>query len=228
MRIGIGIGIGFQRAPAFDVLSLVPDLWLDASQETDYDDDEAVPSITDWSGHTRPAIQGTEAAQPHFKADIQNGMPVYRFDGVDDTASASFTLNNPVTVFSVLKQRSNPGTNRRAWDGVNGNRMSLLIEGGSSVVYAFAGTGLNFGTIGTTNFHRVALVFDATSSGQLDANAAVTGDAGANNNPGGIRLAHEGVTFAAIDLAELIIVPRVCSAGEIAGAMAYLKAKWGL
>jgi hypothetical protein len=202
-------------------------VWYDASQNNEADD-TALASITDRSGNGRHLTQATGSFQPLLKTNIANGKPVYRFDGTDDFVSAAFALVHPVTLFTVFKQRSNPGSNRRAVDGNAGGRLALLIEGTSSVLYVFAGTGLNIGTIDTTNFHRVAAVFNgASSSGQLNAASAVSGDAGSDSSPGGVQWSRDGSTFAAVGIAEYFIYSRVLFASEIASARAYLKAKWG-
>lgn len=234
-KLGIGLGLRTRRRPSFRVLSLAPGLWIDAAQdEANYGEDDPVPSAADWSGNDRHATQETGGNQPVFKLALQNGQPAYRFDGVDDfMQTASWNLVHPVTTFAVWMQREETGTNRWLFDGTTQLRLGVILQAGSPpAIIPFAGNGMPLGDSDALTFHRLYAVFNgASSSGALDALAAVSGDVGANNNPGGIclgALGGGGSSWAPVDLGELIVVPRVCAPAEIAGAMAYLKAKWGL
>lgn len=66
-------------------------LWLDAST-INQADGTAVASWSDLSGNAYDAAQATTASQPTYKTNIQNGLGVVRFDGVDDFLSLSTGL----------------------------------------------------------------------------------------------------------------------------------------
>src|SRR4051812_40492914 len=94
--------MGVGNPGAFDPLSLSPHVWFKADSES-YANNDAVGTVTDRSGNSRNATQATAAQKPTFKTGIQNGLPVYRFDGVDDNmATAAWTaLSQPTTIFFV-------------------------------------------------------------------------------------------------------------------------------
>src|SRR2546430_5219180 len=86
----------------FNVTSFSPSsipnlaLWLKADQLA-LNDGDPVGAWNDQSGNARNFTQGTAGFKPLYKTGIQNGLPVVRFDGVDD-----FLQNtNPPTNFSV-------------------------------------------------------------------------------------------------------------------------------
>jgi len=60
-------------------------LWLAADQITGLSDGDPVTAWPDQSGNGNDAAQATGAKKPTFKTAIQNGEPVVRFDGIDDT-----------------------------------------------------------------------------------------------------------------------------------------------
>lgn len=80
--------------------------WAKADSET-YADNAAVDQATDRSGNARH-FTNTGSARPTFKTAIVNGLPVYRFDGVDDllanaTAISSFLAAGAGTIYSFVR-----------------------------------------------------------------------------------------------------------------------------
>ncbi len=63
-------------------------LWLDASRLTGFSDGAGVTSWNDRSGNGHAAIQTTASRQPTYRSNVLNGLPVVRFDGVDDALDA--------------------------------------------------------------------------------------------------------------------------------------------
>lgn len=59
-------------------------LWLGASQITGLADGDPVATWPDLSGQANHATQATGSKRPTYKTGIINGLPVVRFDGVDD------------------------------------------------------------------------------------------------------------------------------------------------
>ncbi len=204
--------------------------WYDASQEI-VADGTAISSSTDRSGNGRHAVQATGANQPIFKAAIQNGRGVYRFDGTNDFLRVAFTRNQPHTAFAVAKVSAVNGGNHQAIiDGNSDDSASLMITAGGTILNAFAGALLATGdAMGLVNFHRIAAVFNgASSSIQYDAVAADTGNAGASN-AGGVSIGGNGGNRAFNgDVGEVVLYSRALSAGEISQVMAYLSTKWGV
>ena len=58
--------------------------WLSARQETAFSDGDSVETPTDWSGAGNAPTQATSSRRPTYETNVVNGLPVFRFDGVDD------------------------------------------------------------------------------------------------------------------------------------------------
>jgi len=90
-------------------------VWLDASQIIGLNDGDTITQWDDLSGNNNHASQSTSTKRPLYKANIKNGLPVARFDGLDDFMSFSnLTLlqNVPYAAcFAVLKTTA-PGSAR--------------------------------------------------------------------------------------------------------------------
>lgn len=211
-------------------ISMVPAAWYDASRSSAADA-AAISSFYDYSGNARHAVQASGTLQPQIKVAIQNGLRIARFDGVDDYLKVVFTLPRPVTTFTVAMLRTSPADNAAFLDGGSFQTMAHFAPTVGSPLRMYAGATLSIGTTDTTAFHRYCSVWNsASSSGQIDDVAAVTGDAG-SGTPGGVTLGMGGSGTnwpGAYDIGEVIVVPRVCTASEILSTLAYLKAKWGL
>src|SRR5262245_95497 len=80
-------------------------LWLKADAITGPNDGDPVTTWPDSSGNGNDATQATAAKKPTYKAGIQNGRPVIRFDGVDDIlATPSVTMATAFTLFAVASR----------------------------------------------------------------------------------------------------------------------------
>jgi hypothetical protein len=78
--------------------------WYRADAEPGFTDGVKVGSVHDVTGNGWNATNPVAAAQPVFKANIFNGKPALRFDGVDDVLISTCPLNpNPSTLFVVCK-----------------------------------------------------------------------------------------------------------------------------
>jgi hypothetical protein len=107
-------------AAAFDP-NAIPglELWL-AAGALSLADGDPVASWADWSSHGRDFAQAVAGAKPIYKASIINGLPVVRFDGVDDLIGtpanfagannqAAFITTDELTVIAAYQRRSAPG-----------------------------------------------------------------------------------------------------------------------
>ena len=108
--LGLGHRLGFVAQPAtvaFSPLSISGlKLWLDASQISGLNDGDALTTWSDSSGLGNDATQAAGTKKPLYKTAIQNGLPVVRFDGVDDVLKTpifdQFTAKRG-TIFVVSK-----------------------------------------------------------------------------------------------------------------------------
>lgn len=110
-------GLKVTGTASFRDMPSSPTVWFDASQLTGLSDGDGVSSWTDLSGNGYHATQSTTDYKPLYKTNIQNGLPVVRFDGSNDvlgiSGSAStlkFLHSTDSTIFAVAKfgTSSNP------------------------------------------------------------------------------------------------------------------------
>jgi hypothetical protein len=77
-------------------------LWLKADAITGLSDGAALAAWNDSSTNARNATQATPSLKPLYKTNIQNGLPVVRFDADDVLAWTQFAVSNQ-TVFIAHK-----------------------------------------------------------------------------------------------------------------------------
>ncbi len=63
---------------------LATELWLDASSITGLSDGSSVSQWSDLSGNARHLTNASTTQRPVYRTNILNGLPVVRFDGVND------------------------------------------------------------------------------------------------------------------------------------------------
>ena len=95
---------------SFDPLSVAGlKLWLKADALA-LTDNSPVDAWADASGSTNGVAQVTGMKMPTFKTNVLNGLPVVRFDGIDDTlfrlAAAGFACTQGHAIFAVLNPTS--------------------------------------------------------------------------------------------------------------------------
>jgi hypothetical protein len=205
-------------------------------------DGAAVATWADSSGNGRDGTQGTAGQRPVYKTGIVNGLPVVRFDGVDDNlavdALASLFNGNdaPGSVFAVLKQSSTAGTQEvLALDSAGSAQFQAGYSAGWRVrrrddaATAKSQTG---GTSDTTTFHIVTWTAAAAANIWKDGAQVVTaGDVDVGTSTftrGRIGKLAAGGEFLAGDLAELIVFTRVLSSFQRKLVEAYLSVKYAL
>ena len=168
-----------------------------------------VSTWADQSGNGRDLTQGCDAARPALLADgsvLFNGTSHY-------LKSGAFTLNQPETVYLV----ANPVTWTNAdyiYDGLTNVVMALFQNNSSPEIYIRAGAvlnGVNF-TVGAYGILTVQFN-GASSDTQYNADAPITGNAGASN-AGGLTLGANGgnTNWANVQVKEWIIRATVDSA----------------
>jgi len=205
-------------------------LWLDASQIVGLNDGDSVGTWSDTSGNANDATQATVSAKPTYKTSIQNGLPVVRFDGVDDVMTVAAVSAQPMTFFLVGKTSS---TGRYFFDGVSGNRFVLGdgLNGPPNNMGIFAGSAIESSfTISGSSFNLWTGVANGVSSSLLKNGAAfASGDVGSQGLSGGMTLGNRysdpGYCLNG-DLAELIIYNTSLSIANRQLVEAYLRAKW--
>lgn len=183
----------------------------------------------DLSGNGNHAVQATIAKQPLYILNAQNGLPVVRFDGVDDYLRATFTLDQPHTRFATILNRSAQDGNHVLIDGANDDDAYFYITA-ADTPSIHAGALLSSSGDGAA-WHAWRGTFNGASSKvQIDGGAVTTGAAGANNGEGlTMGSGDAGANyFSDCDIGEVFEVAAAVSDGDATEANAYLVARWGL
>lgn len=183
----------------------------------------AVSQWNDASGNARHLLQATGAAQP-----AKQGDGSILFDGTSDFLVASFALVQPASVVIFGKQVSWTNSDGLC-DGISPGGNFLITQGGSTpnlLTYAGAATPTN-ANLAINVYGMIAAVFNgASSSLQINATTATTGDVGAGN-AGGFTLGAHGspASYGNIQAREVIICSAALTAPQIAQIYAYGQAQ---
>jgi hypothetical protein len=204
----------------FDLRS-VPGLvaWYDASALT-LADGAPVPSWRNLAGQGNDLVP-VVAGAPNYKTNVQNGLGVVRFDGVDDVINAP-SLTSYKHIFIVAAYRLPLFSN---YDGLVGNTSQLVLTGfdGMDVWYPYEAVNETYridGVTATGNWPAPMARFGVISFARHTGTwGALPFQIGQDRNISG-RI-WDG------DVAEVVVYDRVLSPAETQQVEAYLKAKWG-
>jgi len=134
------VSANFAQSP---LLTLMNDEGLTPYPKTDdlvasYDENEM--TVSNWSDQTGTAnlLQAVSANQPALITNALNGYPALRFDGDLMVTSTFSTLNQPITIYFVMKINTWTDGQSIFQDGNTG--LLLANGGGSNNVYIYAGT----------------------------------------------------------------------------------------
>lgn len=225
-------------------------VWLAADQIAGLNDADPVASWTDLSGSGNTVTQGTGAKQPTFKIGILNGLPIVRFDGIDDVLIKSAAILDgqtsctimfvyrttivPTGKYIISFPRSSGSVGLDIFATASTTLRSALWNGAAQTQVNTTITNLADG-LG----HIITMTVDlalATNEQKLayDGNAATqgnnTGTAMVNLAGGGLGVGDFGNGFSspsAGDVAEVVVYTPIVSATDQTLLFNYLKAKWG-
>ena len=213
-----------------DLLSTPMSSWLKADSLT-LNDLDSVATWTDASGHGASPAQASPTNQPKYRTGIQNGLPVVRFDGVNDSLACTFaaTLNQPNTVFVVAKG----GRDQIVLDGVVSptflRHQCYITTSGNPRFYA--GSPVAIGTVDITNLWSLwSAVFNGASSiGLINGGSQVSANFG-TQGLGGLTLGMNGSTgnYLNGDIGEVLVFNAVLSTADRQQVEGYLAWKWGI
>lgn len=167
------------------LLYMTPAAWFDFSTTTGLyqtndtstpvtADGQSIGYVTDKSGNTKHATQGTAGNMPTWKASIKNGLGVGRMDNTNDVLSFSYPLGaaTDFTVCIVFKitalqdYTSIYGRLASTWD-----RHPAMHSGADGSVYTGVSTSARISTsagyIANGNYYILTLKKSGTSSGNL-------------------------------------------------------------
>ena len=104
--------------------------WWPADQITGLEDADPVGTWPDQSGNSNDFTQATAAQKPTYKINIQNSLPVVRFDGTaDNMASADIDFTGGLFTFQLMTARRTPNS---SWP-------PILQEGSWGVLFGYHG-----------------------------------------------------------------------------------------
>ncbi len=208
-------------------------LWLKADAGAYHDagttlatNGQTVQQWNDQSGNTHNLSQSTGADRPTFTTNVQNGLPVLRFDGSATFMQASFTLVLPTTTFVAGNLRSVPSTS--IWlDGFVDGRM---MQGDNPAFADFAMNNLLGASMSTGVFYTFYSLLTSSSSAEVSLNGGTktSGSPAIGGNPNGITVGSRGAgtSPAAFDMGEVLVYNSALSAGDYASVLAYLRTRW--
>lgn len=157
------------------------------------DIDYAAGTWVDRSGNSRNLTQATAGSRPTLSAALAelNGKYGVGFDSVDDfIQTAGFTLTQPETILSVLRQRS-WSAGRIFYDGVTDLSGVLQQITATPQLRMYAGTALGAVTaLPLGRFGQVTTVFNTTASGLTIGGARQATGAAGSGNMGGVTLGY--------------------------------------
>jgi hypothetical protein len=226
-------------------------VWYDATDSTQFNPTNPTngATITQWKDKSafahNASPSGGGTVRPTFQTNVQNGLSVVRFDGVNDNLTinpapwaASLT---GYTAYAVAKMSSTSGTRTLICTDQNGQKISF--NGTNWTVSTSGGTGTSTVTGDTTKFHIFGLIYDgskATNAEKLifrynetTQPLTFTGTVGATTNASTnqINIGWYSVTsteYFAGDIGELIYFSRALTTNEQAGVEDYLSNKWAI
>lgn len=211
--------------------------WWDVSDGTTIfkDGGNLVSQINDKSGLGNNLTQGTVTNQPLWVDAVQNGLPIMRFDGIDNfmrlAAFFSGNLSQPNTIFVVIDQEG--GASNVAYDSAgNGSNRHTLFSDASNFHNMFAGAILADSTAITAPFELVTILFSGVNTTiRIDKVETVSGNGGTTPCQGftvGANSNTSATEFAAQDIAEILIYNSDVSDEDRTSIENFLTAKWGL
>lgn len=195
-----------------------------------------VSTWNDQSGTSNDATQGTAASQPLLVNAVKNGLPVLRFDGVDDSLNITRPFTGSTqTIFFVAKTTDiTNGSVVLTTSTVGGDRYIVIVPVGTDLVrfahydptVADSPTGIG------TNFVLVTCIQNGTNgTAYLNGRSGTTNSGFSTDNTRTLD-SIGGYTSAAFrmegDIAEIVYYNRVLTDSERIIVEAYLNKKYRL
>lgn len=201
-------------------------LWVEADAGTSTTTDgAAVSTWNDQSGNDRH-ITGSGSTRPVYKADILNGKPVLRFDGVDDVlaAGSGATIQHVFVVASYTKNVEFSEFDGLVTGTSDGDSQIVLVGEVSSTHF--------FDSAITTAYHKNGTAFtEGDMQAPFTTPAVLSISSTGFANPLTVQIGKERVNssrFWGGDVAAVLGYETVLSAGNRQAIEAYLGSKYGI
>jgi hypothetical protein len=184
----------------------------------------------DRSGNGHHLIQGTGADQPVYSGSGTSAL--ITFNGTSQWLRAVFTLNQPCTLFYVVRQITWVNGHYLI-DGSGGDQMNIQDFSSTPQILLFAGGGVSVTNTGLTvgSMKVVCGVFNGASSTlSVNDNTKGTGSAG-TANPAGITVGAKGggaSNWSNIAVQYISLYPSALSNGDQTTEITNLRTYWGI
>lgn len=223
-------------------------VWRYRAESEGLADGTALSQLTDQSGNSRHATQGTAANKPTLKTGILNGKAVYRFDGVNDfvTVTVDLTGTSTITLYLVANT-SDSGAQKVLVENTADYNSSttgfVVLKDPANVVFGGVKGNVDYsyfittGTLGATS-RLIRVLLDktlATNEATVELNHSTAGSrVNANNtNAFGNNISYIGSRAGTSfywpgDIAELVLLAGDPSSGDKTALDAYFLAEYGV
>jgi hypothetical protein len=215
--------------------------WLKADIGITKDGSDLVSTWADQaSGGNNDLTQSTASEKPLWVDNVQNSLPIIRFDGTDDsmqkTTWYSGAISQPYTIFFVMRNLRAPVSitgEEYFYDSGSSSRVVLLVYGPTDTFYLYSEGGGQISSIDVddTDFHYLTSLYDGTSSLLRYDGGAETFNVNCGTlDMNGLTLAQRktGANVAKIEIGEIIVYDADVSDSDRLGVETYLKQKWDL
>lgn len=201
--------------------------WLKADSLALSDNDP----VTTWEdSHT--SNKDATGGSPLYKTNVVNGLPVVRFDGVDDAFTVALTNNDSTrTLFALVKNATTDNGEGVVGWGANGR----IASNGTDQDYQISSEAGNQTFTGSTGSNAVLLVaaWQSASVGNLYVNGdGVTAwdphDGWMNGVDATLELGNTGGIFWSGDFCEFLLYDTALSDAAVDSVRGYFDSKWGL
>jgi len=217
-------------------------LWLDASDPATLFQDSALTTLassdtnpvggwTDKSGLVHNMLQATAGKRPLLKKAIVNGLSVLRFDGSDDFLKATFTLNQPHSIYMVY---SSPiigaaGVHDVVLDGAVNEASFESFNAPATQLYA-GSTVQVASNVANNVFAVLSILFNGNTSFLRQNGVGILAGGAGIANPGGFTLGgtRTGARNTQIDVAYVLIYSTIQGAVDRATIERALGARFGI
>lgn len=205
--------------------------WLDASQIVGLSNGDPVPTWTDESGNGNDAVQATGAKQPSYQTNQLNGHPIVRFDSARCMGITTLSVNQPYTIFIVLKDvmdGSTPSENE-IFSGTS-NGFFVIYYNATQIPAVFPWTGASSSVPMTTDV--LCIIMNGASSAIFqDGVSTSTGNSGTTGLGADFVIGaffNQTQNFMNADVAEIIIYDSALGTTDRQTVETYLATKYAL
>jgi len=206
-------------------------LWLDANDESTItkDGSDLVSQWDDKSEEGNNVVQATGSSQPLWVENIQNSLPIIRFDGVNDNLKRATYVNGELTQPNTIFYVGQIGADEdfTLCSGTSGKEHDIFTTLGNLSAYA----GLTYGSdTRVSTLRQYTFLFSSTSSTmRVNGTQTDSGNVG-TEAMNGITVGARFIPnqFADIDVCEILVYNADVSDEDRDLLEAYLIEKWGI